>query len=42
MQISLNGVGTANYDPRPAVYTFLQIKEETLAQMNNSIKNEIL
>ncbi len=27
MHISLNGVDTANYDPRPAVNTFLQIKD---------------
>ena len=27
MHNSLNGFGTANYDQRPAVYTFLQIKD---------------
>ena len=40
MQISLNGVGTANYDPRPAVYTFLQIKDRRDSCPNEQLYKE--
>ena len=32
MNISLNGIGTAYYDPRPAVFTFLKKKDRRNAQ----------
>ncbi len=40
MHISLNGVGTANYDARPAVYTFLQIKDRRDSCPNEQLYKE--